>query len=95
MRPRLKKIAKIAALIVLLCLVLLLSFGYLQYRELRKTLAVKISAKATSFIGQEVAIEDVSISPTAGINLYNIRTKKSGRVLPPEIFSPLKGYSWA
>ena len=67
---------------MLLCLVLLLSFGYLQYRELRKTLAVKISAKATAFIGQEVAIEDVSISPTAGINLYNIRIKN------PEGFAP-------
>ena len=78
MRPGIKRVIKIAALIVLLCLVLLLSFGYLQYRELRKTLAIKISARATSFIGQEVAIEDVSISPTAGINLYNIRLKNPG-----------------
>jgi len=82
MRPGIKRIIKIAALIVLLCLVFLLSFGYLQYRELRKTLAIKISAKATAFIGQEVAIEDVSISPSAGINLYNIRIKN------PEGFTP-------
>jgi hypothetical protein len=82
MRPGIKRVIKIAALIVLLSLVLLLSFGYLQYRELRKTLAIKISAKATVFIGQEVEIEDVSISPTAGINLYNIRIKN------PEGFTP-------
>jgi hypothetical protein len=46
---------------VLLSVVFLLSFGYLQYRELRKTVAIKISAKATTFLGQEVAIKDVSI----------------------------------
>ena len=75
MRPGIKRIIKIAALIVLLCLVFLLSLGYVQYRELKKTFAIRISAKATSFIGQDVEIEDVSVSPTAGINLYNIRIK--------------------
>ena len=82
MRSGLKRVLKIAAFIVLLCLVLLLSFGYLQYREPRKTLAVKISDKATSFLGQEVEVQDVSFSPSAGINLYNIKIKN------PEGFTP-------
>lgn len=75
MASTLKKAIKIASVLLICCLILLLSLGYLHYRDLKKTFAIKLSEKATSFIGQKVEIEDLSLSPTAGINLYNVRIK--------------------
>ncbi|MCG2721792.1 MAG: DUF748 domain-containing protein, partial [Thermodesulfovibrionales bacterium] len=75
MASTVKKAIKIASVLLICCLILLLSLGYIHYRDLKKTFAMKLSQKATSFIGQRVEIEDLSLSLTAGINLYNVRIK--------------------
>ena len=77
MRPKLRKIIKITCAIFALLMVLFLSIAYIQYRELKKILVVKISDKTTALIGQKVEIGDLSFSPSAGINLYNITVKNS------------------
>jgi hypothetical protein len=77
-----KIVIKIASLVLVSSVLFLFSLAYIHYHDLRKTLAVTLSEKATSFIGQKVEIEDLSLSPTTGINLYNIRIKN------PEGFAP-------
>lgn len=82
MRPGFKKIIRITLAVFALLMILVLSFAYIQYRELKKTLVHRISGKATAVIGQKVEIGDLSFSPSAGINLYNLTVRN------PEGFAP-------
>lgn len=75
MASTLKKAIKIASVLLICCIVLLLSLAYIHYRDVTKTFALTLAQKATGIIGQRVEIEDLSLSPTTGINLYNIRIK--------------------
>ena len=77
-----KRILKTAALIVLSFVMLLVTLSYIYYLDLKKIFITKVSEEASSFIGQEVEIGDFSFSPTAGINVYDIR------VLNPQGFGP-------
>jgi len=75
MSPNIKKIFKIAFVIFIALITISVSLAYIYYLDLKKTLVNKISAKATESIGQQVNIEDLSFSPSAGIDLYNIIIK--------------------
>src|SRR4030042_2371006 len=77
-----KKVRKILFYGVILCIILLSLLAYLHYLDLKKAFITKISAKLTSMIGQRVHIEDLSISPSGAINLYNITIEN------PEGFAP-------
>lgn len=86
MRPRIGKIVKISLAIFAILTVTLLSFTYVRYRELKGILIGRLSDKVTALIGQKVEIGDLSLSPAAGISLYDIRIFnpegfESGRLL--------------
>jgi hypothetical protein len=67
-----KRTRKLAFRILFVFLILFLLIAYLHYLDLKKTLLIKISDQATSVIGQNVHIENLSIGPSATINFYNI-----------------------
>lgn len=72
MALHLKRIFTIASAIVIILIFFLVFIGYL---DVKKTLVTRISDKVTSLIGQKVDIGDLSFSPSAGINLYNMSIK--------------------
>ncbi|MCX5719799.1 MAG: AsmA family protein, partial [Nitrospirae bacterium] len=67
-----KRIFTISSAIVIILIFFLVFIGYL---DVKKTLVTRISDKVTSLIGQKVDIGDLSFSPSAGINLYNMSIK--------------------
>src|SRR4030042_5404066 len=72
MTSKTKRVITVISLILLLIVVLLLSVAYIQYRDFKKAFVVKLSTQATSFIGQEVLVGDLSFSPAGEINLHDI-----------------------
>jgi hypothetical protein len=72
MTSKTKRVITVISLILLLSVVLLLSVAYIQYRDLKRAFVVKLSTQATSFIGQEVVVGDLSFSPAGEINLHDI-----------------------
>jgi hypothetical protein len=62
--------------------VILLSIFSIRYRDFEKAFLANLSLQATSFIGQEVTIGDLSFSPAGEIILHNIIVQN------PEGFSP-------
>ena len=72
MTPLIKKILKLASLIFAALIIISISLAYYYYRDLKKILVVRLADKSTALIGQKVDIGDLSLSPKAGINLYNI-----------------------
>ena len=72
MTSKTKRVLTVISLILILSVVLLLSVAYIQYRDFKKAFVAKLSTQATSFIGQEVVVGDLSFSPAGGINLHNI-----------------------
>jgi hypothetical protein len=76
------RVRRIALWIFMISLILLFLLSYLRYLDIKKTLILKASEKATSIIGQEVHAEDLSLSLPAAINLYGITLKN------PEGFPP-------
>lgn len=85
MQPAHKKIIKISLALLSLFVFAGLLFTYIQYRDLKNTLLMRISGKASSFAGQKVEIEDFSFSPSAGINIYNIVIKNPEGYAPGEL----------
>ncbi len=79
-----RQVRKIAIWVLIVALILVSLFAYRHYRDLKKTLILKASEKATSIIGQEVHVADVAISIPAALNFYDITIKN------PEISSPGK-----
>ncbi len=67
-----KRVLKIALSIFLLFLALSLFIIYLRYLDLKKAFIEKASQKVSSAIQQKVHIQDLSISPSGSINLYNM-----------------------
>ena len=80
-----KRTLKITSIVFLLLFVLLIASSYIYYLDLKRTLVAKISARSTEFIGQQVAIGDMSFSPSAGINLYHIDIKNPDICLVADI----------
>jgi hypothetical protein len=72
MQINIKRTLKIISLILTICLVFLIFIAYFYYLDLKKTFIEKISDKSTAFIGQRVDIGDLSFSPSAGINIFDI-----------------------
>jgi hypothetical protein len=67
-----RKALKIIFVICSTIFLVLALLGYLYYRDLKKSFVQTLSSKSTAFIGQPVEIGDLSISPSSGINLYDI-----------------------
>jgi len=84
MSPKSKKVLKITSAIFIILIIFLITLTYRYYLDLKQTLIVKIASAATSSIGQKVTIGNLSFSPSAGINLYNISIEN------PEDFGPGK-----
>ena len=72
MTAKTKRVLTAISFIVILSVALLLSVAYIQYRDFKKAFISKLSAQATSFIGQEVSVDDLSFSPAGAIALQNI-----------------------
>jgi hypothetical protein len=72
MTAKTKRVITAISFIVILSVALLLSVAYIQYRDFKKAFISKLSAQATSFIGQEVSVDDLSFSPAGAIALQNI-----------------------
>ncbi|MEW6416614.1 MAG: AsmA family protein [Nitrospirota bacterium] len=67
-----KRILKITSVILIIFILFFISLAYFGYLDFKKTLITKISAESTLMIGQKVDIGDLSFSPSAGINIYDI-----------------------
>lgn len=90
-----KRIFKITSAILVTILIVLIALAYFYYLDLKKTLVAKISDKSTSFIGQKVEIGDLSfnpLSPSSGINLYNITIKNPEGFVSGELLKIKKIY---
>ncbi len=90
-----KRIFKITSAILITILIVLIALAYFYYLDLKKTLVAKISDKSTSFIGQKVEIGDLSfnpLSPSSGINLYNITIKNPEGFVSGELLKIKKIY---
>jgi len=70
--PHIKKIVKLASLVFAVLIIISISLAYFYYLDLKKILVAKLSDKSTALIGQKVDIGDLSFSPSAGMNLYDI-----------------------
>ena len=70
-----KRAYKVIFWMLTILLILLISIVYLRYLDLKKSLVVKLSEKVTSVIGQRVLIEDLSLSLTGTVNVYNVTIK--------------------
>lgn len=70
-----KRICRITSVILIISIIFFASLGYFYYLDIKKALVEKISDKAAFIIGQKVDIRDISFSPSAGINLYDIIVK--------------------
>jgi hypothetical protein len=70
-----KRIFKIVSVIVALFTVFFITLIYLGFLDWKKTLITKISSESTRFIGQDVAIEDLSLSLFKGLTLEDISIK--------------------
>lgn len=73
MTTKTKRVIIVIFSIALISFVLLLTLAYIRHRDLKNALVAQLSAQATSFIGQEVTAEDLSISPAGAIEIHNIR----------------------
>jgi hypothetical protein len=72
MPAKTKKIIRIISLVLILTLILLISIAYIQYRDIKRAFVAKLSSEVTAFIGQDVAVGDISFSPSGEINLHTI-----------------------
>ena len=82
MAARRRKLCSIVSLVLLTVFVSAVFFPYLYYRDPKKTLLAEMSAKASAFIGQPVAVGDISFSLFHGITITDIQ------ILNPEGFPP-------
>jgi len=82
MAARRRKICSIVSLIVLTVVVSAVFFSYLYYRDLKKTLLAELSGKASAFVGQPVAVGDISFSLVHGITITDVQIRN------PEGFPP-------
>jgi hypothetical protein len=80
-----RRVRKTAFWILIVVLLLVSLFAYLGYRDLKKMLILKASEKATSMMGQEVHVADVSISIPAVLNFYDITIKNPDRFSPGQL----------
>ncbi len=77
-----RRVRRIAFWTLIAALILVSLITYLRYRDLKTILILKASEKATSIIGQEVRIADVSMGIPAAISFHDVTIKN------PEIFTP-------
>ena len=70
-----KRIFKIISAVVALFIVFFIMFLYLGFLDWKKTLITKISSESTRFIGQEVAIEGLSLGLFEGLTLKDISVR--------------------
>src|SRR4030065_1965039 len=90
-----KKILKIFSAVLIILFFSLATFSYVYYLDLKRTLVGKISDKSTLFIGQKVEIGDLSfnpLSPSSGINLYNITIQNPEGFVSGELLKIKKIY---
>ncbi len=77
-----KKICKAISFILVAVLVFSSFFAYLFYLDLKKTFIARLSGKASSLVGQQINIGDISFRLSSGINLHDIQIQN------PEGFDP-------
>ncbi|MDA8240382.1 MAG: hypothetical protein M0Z67_08435 [Nitrospiraceae bacterium] len=82
MTGRKRRICSIVAPVVLTVFVSAVFLSYLYYRDLKKTLLAEMSGKASAFVGQPVAVGDISFSLFNGITITDIQIRN------PEGFPP-------
>ena len=68
-----KKICKVLSFFLVAVLAFSLFFAYLFYLDLKKTFTARLSGKASSLVGQQIHIGDISFSLSSGINMYDIQ----------------------
>ena len=77
-----RKICKIISFIPAAVFISVVLCSYLFYLDLKKIFISRLSVKASSFIGQQVDIGDITFSPLAGIQLRDVQIGN------PEGFQP-------
>jgi len=68
-----KKICKAISSVLVAVLVISSFFAYLFYLDLKKTFIARLSGKASSLVGQQINVGDISFSLLAGMQLRNIQ----------------------
>lgn len=80
-----KKICKVISFILVAVLVFSSLFAYLFYLDLKKTFIARLSGKASSLVGQQINIGDISFSLSSGINIYDIQIQNPQRFVPGQL----------
>jgi hypothetical protein len=80
-----KKTCKTITFILVTVLILSSLFAYIYYRDLKKTFIARLSGKASSLIGQQINIGDISFSLLSGINLHDIQIQNPEGSVPGEL----------
>ncbi len=84
MSLKVKSLIKIISIILLVIVICVITLAYLKYQDLKKALITKMEVEATSFIGQKVVIDDISIGAN-GINIHDISVKNPEEFTPGEL----------
>jgi len=87
-----KRIFKIVSAIVAIFSVFFILLLYLGFLDWKKTLITKISSESTRFIGQDVAIEDLSLSMFKGVTLEDISIRNPNGFDPGNLLHIKKLY---
>jgi hypothetical protein len=68
-----KKTCKAITFALVTVLIFSSLFAYIYYRDLKKTFIARLSGKASSLIGQQINIGDISFSLLSGVNVHDIQ----------------------
>ena len=82
MAPRKRKYLRLLVTVLAACLVACLSVGYWRYQDLKRFVVAKASDWVQSSLGQEVHIEDLSMSPYGTLDLHHL-VIRNPRDFPP------------
>lgn len=77
-----KRTCTVVSLVLVAVFVLSSISAYLFYLDLKKTFLARLSAEASSLVGQQVNIGDISFSPASVINIYTMQIQN------PQGFAP-------
>ena len=80
-----KKICKAISLLLVATLTISVFFAYLFYLDLKKTFVTRLSAKASSLVGQQINIGDMSFSILFGINVHDIQIQNPKGFAPGQL----------
>lgn len=80
-----KKTCKVITFIFAMALIFSLFFAYVHYLDLKKTFIARLSGKASSLVGQQINIGDISFSLLSGISVHDIQIQNPEGFVPGQL----------